>query len=154
MVSDTENRSVWSLLRRFVGSAAGALLGGMLFAAWAAFANRDGGAYVSLRSSLGQCFVSATLTFIDARLMNRIFRFAGGDRAGAVCAVVASLVLTYTLVIGVHMALHTPHILLTVLPGMPPTVGFSLMYATLLLREQLATATPSTIEDPACIQEI
>jgi hypothetical protein len=154
MAPDTENRSVWSLLRRFAGSPAGALLGGMLFAAWAAFANRDGGAYVSLRSSLGQCIISASLTFADARLMNRVFRLADGGRTGAVYAAVASLVLTYTLVIGVHRALHTPHILLTVLPGMPPTVGFSLAYATLLLREQLAAATPSTIEDPACIQEI
>jgi hypothetical protein len=154
MVPDTESRSVWSLLRRFIGSPAGALLGGMLFAAWAAFANRDGGPYVSLRSCLGQCFISASLTFVDARLMNRVFRLADGGRVGAVCAAAASLVLTYTLVIGVHMVLHTPHILLTVLPGMPPTVGFSLMYAALLFREQLAAATLSTIEDPACIQEI
>ncbi len=146
--------STWGRLRHFVGSPLGAVLGGMLFAAWAAFANRDGGTFVSLRSCGGQLFASAALTFIDARLMDRVFRLGGGGSAGAAIAAVVSLVFTYALIVGVHLALHTPHILLTLLPGMPPTLGFSLMYALLLLREQGATRTVSMIKDNECIAEI
>jgi hypothetical protein len=147
--------SLWGRLRRFVGSPQGALLGGLLFASWAAYINRDGGLYVSVRSFLGQLLSSAALTFGDARLMDGVFRFFRRGRRGAFAAAMVSLLVTYGVMIGVHLFLHTPHIFLTLLPGAPPTVGFSLMYATLLLREHHdhKKRVQRSVEEEACIRE-
>jgi hypothetical protein len=131
--------NVWTQLRRFVASPLGAALGGVLFAAWAALVNRDGGVYVSLRSSFGQFFVSSLLTMFDARLMDRLFHRFPNPRTGALMAAAGSLIGTYVLVIGVHGAIGTPHILLTILPGLPPTLGFTAMYTMLLLRENASS---------------
>jgi hypothetical protein len=134
--------SQWTRLRRFMGGPTGAVLGGLLFAAWAAVVNRDGGAYVSLRSSCGQFLASTTLTLVDARVMNGLFaRFQSPPVAAAVAAI-GSLVMTYGLVVGVHLAIGTPHILLTLLPGIPPTLGFTAVYTLLLLRERAHTGVP------------
>ncbi len=42
---------------------------------------------------------------------------------------------TYTLLIGVHRLIGTPHILLTLAPGFVPTVSFCVLYPLLLLRQ-------------------
>lgn len=128
--------NAWSRWRRFVGGPTGAVLGGILFALWAALVNRDGGIYVSLRSSCGQFFASSVLTMVDARMMERLFHACRGRIVGASVAAIGSLLVTYALVLGVHTALHTPHIFLTILPGLLPTLGFTAMYTLLLLREQ------------------
>lgn len=125
----------WTRLRHFIGSPVGAVLGGVLFAIWAAFVNRDGGAFVSLRSSAGQFLASTALTLVDARLMNDLFRRCRSRRLGALAACAGSLAFTYGLVIGVHLLIHTPHIFLTILPGIPPTLGYTFLYTLLLLRE-------------------
>ncbi len=132
--------NLWTRLRHFIGSPAGAVLGGVLFAIWAAIVNRDGGELVSLRSSAGQFLASTTLTLIDARLMIALFHRSGGRKIGALSAAVGSLVFTYGLVIGVHLVIHTPHIVLTILPGIPPTLGYTFLYTLLLLRENAQAA--------------
>lgn len=134
--------NLWTRLRHFIGSPAGAVLGGVLFALWAAFVNRDGGTFISLRSSAGQFLVSTVLTLIDARLMLALFQGCAERYTGAVVAAVGSLVFTYALVIGVHAFLGTPHIFLTLLPGIPPTLGYTFLYTTLLLRESALPASP------------
>jgi hypothetical protein len=134
-VGFSRSTNMWTRLRHFVGSPAGAVLGAVLFALWAALVNRDGGVYVSLRSSSGQFFASVALTVLDARLMMVLFHCCSQRRLGAALALIGSLVFSYGLVIGVHLALGTPHILLTILPGVPPTVGFTVVYTLLLLRE-------------------
>jgi hypothetical protein len=127
---------IWTRLRLFIGGPVGAVLGGVLFAAWAAAVNRDGGMFVSLRSSCGQFLVSVTLTLIDAQLMTLLFQRCRDHRMGAAVAAIGSLGFTYALVIGVHLMLRTPHIFLTILPGLPPTLGYTAMYTLLLLRER------------------
>lgn len=136
----SQSANLWTRLRHFIGSPAGAVLGGVLFAIWAAFVNRDGGELVSLRSSAGQFLASTTLTLIDARLMIALFHRSGGRKIGALSAAVGSLVFTYGLVIGVHLIIHTPHIFLTILPGIPPTLGYTFLYTLLLLRENAPAA--------------
>ena len=133
--------SPWARLRHFIGSQAGAVLGGLLFSGWAAVVFRVGGAYVSLRSSCGQFLVSTFLTLLDARLMLALFHSCNDRRTGALCAAFGSLAFTYGLVIGVHLLLHTPHIWLTILPGLPPTLGYTFLYSLLLLREH----APATV---------
>lgn len=132
----SRSANLWTRLRHFIGSPVGAVLGGVLFAMWAAFVNRDGGSLVSLRSSAGQFLASTTLTLIDARLMLALFHGCRDRRLGALSASIGSLVFTYTLVIGVHLLIRTPHIFLTILPGIPPTLGYTLLYTLLLLRER------------------
>ena len=137
----SQSGNVWTRLRHFIGSPAGAVLGGLLFAAWAALVNRDGGTVVSLRSSAGQFLVSTTLTLIDARFMMLLFERSRQRWLGALQAAIGSLVFTYGLVIGVHLLIHTPHIFLTILPGIPPTLAYTFMYTGLLLREHAPAAT-------------
>jgi hypothetical protein len=139
-VGFSRSTNMWTRLRHFVGSPAGAVLGAVLFALWAALVNRDGGVYVSLRSSSGQFFASVALTVLDARLMMVLFHCCSQRRLGAALALIGSLVFSYGLVIGVHLALGTPHIFLTILPGVPPTVGFTVVYTLLLLREHAPAA--------------
>lgn len=125
----------WAQLRHFIGSPTGAALGGILYAAWAAVVNSDGGLFVSLRSSFGQFLLSTLLTIFDARLMHRLFVGVGGGRAGALTAAIGSLFISYAVVIGGHHLIGTPHIFWTILPGVPPTLGFTLFYTLLLSRE-------------------
>jgi hypothetical protein len=136
----SRSANLWTRLRHFIGSPAGAVLGGILFAIWAAFINRDGGTLVSLRSSAGQFLLSTTLTLIDARLMLSLFRSCRHPALGAFLSASGSLLFTYILVIGVHLLIGTPHIFLTVLPGIPPTLGYTFMYTLLLLREHAPNA--------------
>lgn len=131
----SRSANIWTRLRHFIGSPAGAVLGAVLFALWAALVNHDGGFHVSLRSGAGQFAASVALTVLDARLMMLLFHACKDRRLGAALSAVGSLAFSYGLVIGVHLALGTPHILLTILPGLPPTIGFTVVYTMLLMRE-------------------
>ena len=119
--------------RRFIGGPSGAVLGGLAFAVWAALVNRDAGSVQALRSGTGQFLTSAALTWGDARLMDWVFHRFKRPWLGAGTAVVGSLTMSYSLVIGVHYLLHTPHILLTLLPGVVPTLAYTFIYAGLLV---------------------
>ena len=55
-------------------------------------------------------------------------------------SITGSLTLTYTLLISVHLFLGTPSILLTLAPGLAPTIGFAFTYAMLMYRENADAA--------------
>lgn len=130
-------------VRRFLGSGLGALLGALLLAAWAAWVNLDAGPAQALRSGLGQFALTAALTWLDARAMDFLFVRCGKGWPGAIAASSGSLAGTYALVIYTHHQLDTPHIFFTLLPGLLPTICYTLVYTALLLRGHRLPARPT-----------
>jgi hypothetical protein len=125
---------IWIVpLKQLLGGPVGAVLGGLCFGAWTAWANWDAGWGQALRSAAGQFCASALLTWSDARIMDWLFHRFHRRWAGATVAATGSLIGSYSLVIGVHWLIGTPHILLTLLPGMVPTVAYTVIYTTLLI---------------------
>ena len=55
-------------------------------------------------------------------------------------AVLGSLAATYAGTVGAHMAIGTPHVLLTLLPGLLPTIAFTVGYAWLVSRTRTDTS--------------
>jgi hypothetical protein len=87
--------------------------------------------------------MSLGLTLIGVRLMNRLFERARDPRLGALLAFCGSMSVTYALLVGVHLAIGTPHILLTLTPGFLPTIGFCVAYSLLLLRRARQLPVPA-----------
>lgn len=139
-------RSAFEWLRRLIDSPLGAVLGGACYGAWAGFANAVAGASAALHIGLTHFVMTAALTWCGVGLMNRLFRMARDNRAGVALAFCGSLTLTYSLLVGVHLLLGTPHILLTLTPGLLPTFAFTTLYSLLLLRQ--ASAETSTGRHP------
>lgn len=121
-------------LRRLLDSPLGAVLGGAVYGSWAVFANVSAGPAAALRIGAAHFAMSTGLTLAGVAMMNRLFALARSAEAGAALAFCGSMALTYTLLITVHTAIGTPHILLTLTPGFIPTVSFTLLYSLLLLR--------------------
>ncbi len=122
-------------LYRLMDSPLGAVLGGFCYGLWALYANRHAGwAHASLIGA-AHWLMSASLTYGCVSLMRTLFRLPRDPRLGAVLAGSGSLLATYTLLISVHRAIGTPNILLTLTPGLVPTIGFALVFSSLLLRE-------------------
>lgn len=121
-------------LRRLLDSPLGAVLGGAVYGSWAVWVNLVAGLGAALRIGTAHWAMSTGLTLIGVKLMNRLFRCSGDPRRAALCAFAGSLALTYMLLLGVHLALGTPHILLTLAPGLLPTIAFTALYSLLLLR--------------------
>jgi hypothetical protein len=131
-------------LHALVDSPWGAVLGGALYGSWAVVANVSHGAWTALRVGLIHFAMSTGLTFAGVRLMSGFFGLARRPQQGALLAACGSLATTYGLLIGVHHAIGTPEIFLTLLPGILPTLGFTLGYSLLLLRK--ANARQPTTE--------
>ena len=121
-------------LRRLMDSPLGAVLGGAAYGSWAVIANWSAGNAAALRIGAAHFAMSTGLTLAGVAVMNRLFALARRPEAGAGLAFCGSMALTYTLLISVHTALHTPQLLLTLAPGFIPTVSFCTLYSLLLLR--------------------
>jgi len=122
-------------LRRLMDSVLGAVLGGACYGAWASYANLSAGMPGALRIGLTHFAMSTGLTLGGVKLMNRLFALSREPRLGAMLAFAGSMSLTYALLIGVHALIGTPHILLTLAPGLIPTLSFCTLYPLLLLRQ-------------------
>lgn len=122
-------------LYRLMDSPLGAVLGGFCYGLWALFVNRHAGWPHALLIGSAHWAMSALLTYGSVALMRALFRLPREPRHGAALSAIGSLVLDYSLLVGVHTAIGTPHILATLAPGMAPTVGFALVYSALMLRE-------------------
>ena len=134
-------------LRRLMDSPLGAVLGGAAYGSWAVIANWSAGNAAALRIGAAHFAMSTGLTRAGVAVMNRLFALARRPEAGAALAFCGSMALTYTLLIGVHTAMGTPQLLLTLAPGFIPTVSFCTLYSLLLLRharEQRSVPTPLT----------
>lgn len=138
-------------LRRLMDSPLGAILGGAVYGGWAMFANASAGSAAALRIGAAHFAMSCGLTLAGVTVMNRLFAMARRPQTGAALAFCGSMALTYTLLIGVHTALHTPHLLLTLAPGFIPTLSFCVLYSLLLLRharqQPQAPALPNEVRD-------
>lgn len=121
-------------LRRLMDSVFGAVLGGACYGSWACFANWSAGAPAALRIGFTHFLMSTGLTLAGVAIMNRLFRLARVPLHGALLACCGSMSFTYSLLIGVHRLIGTPHILLTLAPGLIPTLSFCIAYPLLLLR--------------------
>ncbi len=132
-------------LRRLTDSLGGAMLGALVYAAWAVFANWPAGAPVALRAGCTHWLVSTALTYIDAANMRWFYGLATRRWLGMTLAFCAGLVLTYGVLIGAHLIVGTPNIALTLAAGALPNLAYCGGYVLLLSR-----TTPSD-EDGAFI---
>lgn len=126
-------------LRRLMASWGGAVLGGSIYGAWAAWANWGQGSEHALLIGASHWATSAVLTHSGTWTMGRLYASAAQGLSGAVRAFVGGLTLTYVSLFAVHAILSTGQVLLTLAPGLLPNILFCGGYALLLLR----TSTPA-----------
>lgn len=122
-------------LYRLMDSFLGAVLGGLCYGLWAFAVNLRGGLPHALLIGGAHWAMSVFLTWYSVTLMRTLFWLPRDRHAGAALAASGSLIVTYSLLISVHRALGNPHILMTLAPGLLPTLGFVAVYTSLLLRE-------------------
>lgn len=121
-------------LRQLTSSFAGAVLGGLIYAIWAVAVNWDAGPAMALRAGTAHWLMSTFLTYYGTALM-RVFFDAGSQALdGAILAMLGGLAFTYSVLIGVHHAIGTPHLALTLAAGVIPNLLFCGGYSLLLLR--------------------
>jgi hypothetical protein len=127
---------ILSRLHALIDSPLGALLGGGLYGAWAFAVNHHAGADNAWMIGLSHWSLSAFLTFFGVRIMRLCYGLGRWPLMSVACSFLGSMVFTYALLISVHTALGTPKILLTLAPGILPTIGFASGYSLLLYREE------------------
>lgn len=123
---------VFQRLHRLLDSRFGAVLGGAAYGGWAVFANWHAVGQAAWRIGGAHFAMSTALTWSGVRLMSWLFGLAAVPALGALLAGFGSLTATYALLLSVHWMIGTPHILLTLAPGLIPTVAFCLLYSLLL----------------------
>lgn len=138
-----------SKLFRLMDSPLGAVLGGACYGAWALFINLGAGWPQALRSGGAHWAMSAAITYGSVLLMRRLFELGRDPLHGATLAVLGSLVLTYVILLTVHALIGTPHILLTLAPGLLPTIAFAVTFSGLLLREARLAVNADEAQEPA-----
>lgn len=133
-------------LRRLTDSLWGAALGALCYAVWATAVNWDASPRAALTAGFAHFLMSTFLTYTGTALMRQFFRLGSNRIEGAVIAGLGGLGFTYALLIGVHYAIGTPHIWLTLAAGVIPTLLFSGGYALLLARTMPVIDAPQVIE--------
>jgi hypothetical protein len=128
-------------LRVILDGPVGAVLGGAVYGAWATYVNAVLGLSAALLIGFTHFLMSAGITYASVNLMRCLFGFGSTPWGGFWIAFCGDLALTYAILVGVHLAIGTPHILWTLTPGFIPTIAFALFYAT-LLRRTMPVSTP------------
>jgi hypothetical protein len=128
--------------RRAMDGLVGATLGGAVYGGWTTAVNWSANPELALRAGAAHFALSFGLTLCGTAWMRNVFLRAAGLAAGARAALACSagLALTYALLLSVHTAIGTPHILLSLAPGLVPNVAFCLTYALLLRKAPPAAA--------------
>lgn len=121
------------LIHRRLDGPLGALIGGAAYGSWAFYANLSAGVRRAALIGVAHLLASFTLTFSGVKVMNALYAWARAPWRGA-SAFCGSMALTYGVLLAVHSALGTPHVLLTLAPGLLPTIGFCAGYTLLLFR--------------------
>lgn len=129
-------------LRRLADSFLGAALGAAVYAAWAIAVNWPAGPRIALTAGGAHWLMSTFLTYTGTGLMRQCFTAASQRQHGALLAFCGGMGFTYVLLIGVHQAIGTPHLWLTLAAGIVPTTLFCASYALLLSRTAPARDTP------------
>jgi hypothetical protein len=128
-------RNLLDRLHRWLDGPLGALVGGAAYGSWAFYANLSAGTARAALIGLAHCGTSFVLTYSGVKVMNALYAWARSPWRGA-SAFCGSMALTYGSLLAVHTALGTPHILLTLAPGLLPTIGFCAGYTLLLFRAE------------------
>lgn len=123
-------------LHNLLDSPLGAMLGGAVYGVWAFGVNHHAGADNAVWIGLSHWGLSSALTFFGVRIMRLGYRLGPSLRWRFGLSFLSSMLFSYALLIGLHLALATPQILLTLAPGFLPTVGFAVGYSLLLYREE------------------
>lgn len=142
-------RSAALQLRRLTDSIWGAMLGALVYAAWAVFANWDFGMRIALTAGLVHWLASTVLTYTGTGVMRRCFAAVDRRLEGAVITFIGGLAYTYILLLAVHHLLGTPHIALTLAAGVIPNILFCSSYALLLARTTPAASNAPTVQTAA-----
>jgi hypothetical protein len=121
------------LIRYLMDSWLGAVLGGGVYGAWAVWANWSQGASTAWGIGAAHWLTSAMLTFFGTMAMRQFYGQASGWR-GSLRAFGGGLALTYVSLFAVHGLLGTQQLLLTLAPGIIPSILFCSSYALLLKR--------------------
>lgn len=132
----TRSTDTWlRLLFRMMDGINGATIGLLAYGGWAYYANSAHGEWIAIRSGIAQGSMSFIVTLTSVLLMRGIFARVQGSRvARAAAAALGSLAVIYTGIVGVHLYLGTPEIFLTMLPGIPITIGFCVVFCAGLAR--------------------
>jgi len=136
-VTPADSHSFSARLRWLMGSPIGAALGALVYGVWAVYANRDAGMPLALRAGALHWLTSALLTYFGAASMRVTFDLAATLLSGTlrvIATCIGGLAFTYATLISVHLLNGSPHILLTLAPGIIPTLLFCITYAALLQR--------------------
>jgi hypothetical protein len=133
-------RTMLMALRQVVDGLPGAMLGALVYALWAVYANRAAGPETAITVGAVHWLASTLLTYYGTAIMRRFFRRGRSARQGAVLAFCGGMGCTYAVLWGVHAAIGTPQVVMTLAAGFIPTLLFCLGYALLLAR----TTLPST----------
>ena len=113
----------------------GATLGFLFYGGWGVYANWPHGSEIAWQSGLAQGCMSFIVTLSGVLLMRALYEKCPGSRwIKAGIAALGALLLIYSGIIGVHLYIGTPEIFLTLLPGLPITIGFCLVFSTSLAR--------------------
>lgn len=129
--------SLWRRLFNMMDGLTGASLGFLFYGGWAVFANWPHGQWIALRSGLAQGTMSFVVTLSGVLLMRALFRVPGPTWWRAGCAALGGLAIIYTVILSVHWYLGTPEVFLTLLPGLPITIAFCLVFSISLARFEL-----------------
>src|SRR5688572_23904873 len=98
-------------LRVILDGPVGAVLGGSVYGAWATFANAFLGLHAALRIGFTHFLMCAGITYGSVNVMRRLYRLADTPWGGFWMALCGTLLLTYSILVSVHLAIGTPHIL-------------------------------------------
>ncbi len=139
---------LWQRVFRLMDGLSGATAGFLFYGGWGVFANWPHGSLVALRSGLAQGSMSFVVTLSGVLLMRFLFRLPGPLWLRTATAGLGALLLIYTGIIGVHVYLGTPEIFLTLLPGLPITIGFCLVFSASLARFSQNTALTLPLGKP------
>lgn len=116
----------------------GAVIGFLFYGSWAIWANFDtqdpSSVFIALRSGLLQGSMSFAVTLGGTTLMKALFAGSGPLWWRFVRASLGTLLAIYSVIVTAHVLNHTPHILLTLAPGLPITIIFCFSFCLGLAR--------------------
>ena len=136
----------WAL--RLMDGLTGATLGALFYGGWGVFANSAHGAAIAVRAGCAQGAMSFVVTLTGVTLMRRLYGRSGHPLTRGARAALGALAVIYSLIVGVHLLVGTPEILLTLAPGLPITIGFCLIFTASLIRLDDPAAPPAVATRP------
>lgn len=118
----------------------GASLGALIYALWAFFVNLEFGLLFALKVSITHWCLSTTITYYGTAVMRFCYRLSALPQTLIILRAFATfcggIILTYGILIPIHLLIGTPNIFLTLSAGIIPTILFCFFYALLLSRTE------------------